>query len=354
MARFLKAKKEHIGLSPDSLYFRGEKKIDNTLLNLISYNKDQIEVYRPAEVSELITSINKNCINWINIYGLHDVDLLHDLTSQINISQHVLADVLNTHARPRIVEHEDCLYLSLKMLTYEEEKNAVQTENIAFIIKEGMLLSFQERVGDVFNPVRDRLQNPKRRVRNLGSDYLLFALVDIIIDNYSYIISKIGEKVEMMDELLINSTNRNLLHQLNTYKSELLYLRKAVHPCRELILSLVKLDTEFIDDDNLIFFNELQSNINQALDSVNSYKEMLSDQLNIYHTNVSSKLNDVMKVLTIFSVAFIPLTFIAGIYGTNFDYIPELKWRFGYFGMWGVMLVVTLAMMFYFKRKKWI
>jgi len=354
MARFLKTKKEHIGLSPDSLYFRGEQKIDITQFSIYCFDNDEVLLEKSTEVKDVLSKVKRDKNNWINIYGLHEVDKLQQLTETLGVSQHVLADVLNTHARPKLVEHECCLYLSLKMLNYNEEKNEVQTENIVFVLNEGTLISFQERVGDVFNPVRERLQNSKRKIRQLGCDYLLFALIDIVIDNYNYIISRVGERIEAIDERLIHSSEKELLHQINDYKSELLYLRKAVIPCKELISSLLKAETDYILDDSFIYYQELQSNIHQAAESVGNYKEMLSDQLNIYHTNVSSKLNDVMKVLTIFSVIFIPLTFIAGIYGTNFEYIPELKLKFGYFGMLVVMIIVTGIMLLYFKRKKWL
>ena len=182
----------------------------------------------------------------------------------------------------------------------------------------------------------------------------MHTLIDIIIDNYTYIISKIGENIEILDEKVLQSTDKSILHLINSYKSELIYLHKTIVPCKEMIFNLLKMDTEYIDDDNMIFYKELQSNINQAVDSLNNYKEILSNQLNIYHTQVSSRLNDIMKFLTIFSVIFIPLTFIAGIYGTNFEFIPELKFKYGYPLMLVVMLIVTIIMLVYFKKKKWL
>jgi magnesium transporter len=355
MARFLKSKKEHIGLSPDSILFRGEKKIDDIIIQLIWYDKEN---FTQLELND-ITDLNKYDLtkgnSWINIYGLHDEAIMQSISNHLNIDPVIISEVLNTHSRPRVLEYEDCLYLSAKMATLKHDKlSKVSTENIAFILKENQLVTFQERRGDVFNPVRERFKNTKKRIRHLGSDYLMFTLIDIIIDNYTYIISRIGEKVEILDEKLVHDTNKSILLGINAYKSELIYLHKSVYPCKEMIFNILKLESEYIEDENIVFFKELQGNINHALDSLNNYKEILTNQLNIYHTQVSSGLNDIMKFLTIFSVVFIPLTFIAGIYGTNFEFIPELKFRYGYPIMLLSMVLIALGMLYYFRKKRWL
>ena len=355
MARFLKSNKEHIGLAPDRIVFRGEKKIDDTQIHLFKYDESSLTDTTITNLTELYQHDIENANSWINVYGLHDENMMKSFSKQLNIDPVIISEVLNTHSRPRVIEYDDCLYVSAKMATLKvNEELTVNTENIVFILKDNQLITFQERVGDVFNPVRERLRNNRKKIRLLGTDYLMYTLIDIIIDNYTYIISRLGEKVENLDEKLLHTSDQSVLSEISLYKSEFIYLHKTIFPCKEMIFNLIKLESEYINDDNTVFFRELQGNINHAVDSLNNYKEILANQLNIYHTQISSRLNDIMKFLTIFSVIFIPLTFIASIYGTNFEFIPELKFKYGYPMMLLSMIVVALIMVIYFKKRKWI
>jgi len=239
------------------------------------------------------------------------------------------------------------------MLRIDEQTGLINVENLSLIWTNSVLISFQERKGDVFEPVRERIRKQKKRIRNAGPDYLAFALLDIVIDNYIYIISVMGEKIETLEESIIQDPKQSVIDQINVSKRELNFLRKNIKPAKEMILSLSKMESDLISETTYIHYKELQDNINQASDSSDSYREILSDQLNIYHTTISSKLNDIMKFLTIFSVIFIPLTFIAGIYGTNFDVVPELHYEYSYFIMWGVIITVAAGMLLYFRKRKW-
>jgi magnesium transporter len=240
------------------------------------------------------------------------------------------------------------------MMQQDEGSGMIRVENLSLIMLPSVLISFQETKGDVFEPIRERIRSSRKRIRSSGTDYLTFALLDIVVDNYIYIISLLGEKIEELEEDLLDDPRKEILDRINHYKRELNFLRRNINPAREMILALSKLDTELIEESNEVHFKELVDNINQATDTSNSYREILSDQLNIYHSTVSTKLNDIMKFLTVFSVIFIPLTFIAGIYGTNFDVVPELHYKYSYFIMLGIMLVVAVFMLFYFKRRKWL
>ncbi|WP_430816312.1 magnesium/cobalt transporter CorA [Carboxylicivirga sp. RSCT41] len=353
MARFLKSKKEFIGLSPDSIQFRGEKKIETVSIQLYNYDGISLTEDNFEEVEKLSTLITKGN-SWINVYGLHDTIVMKKISEILEIEPIVISEILNTHSRPRVVEYDNCLFVSVKLirLLNEEDLN-ITTENIVFILKDKQLITFQERIGDVFNPVRERMKNPKKKIRQMGSDYLLFALLDVIIDNYSYVISRFGELVETLDEKILGVVDNSMLADINRYKIELIYLHKSIVPCKEMILNLIKSESEYIEEEKEFFFRELQNNIQQTIDSLNNYKEILTGQLSIYHTQVSSRLNDIMRVLTIFSVVFIPLTFIAGIYGTNFEFIPELGYKYSYPAMIFVMVLIAGGMLAYFKRKKW-
>jgi len=353
MARFVKKQKEEIGLSPDTLLFRGNKKMDKVVVRIIDFDPNNLEETSIESIDQILKYQPKDTVTWLNIDGLHNAELMKELSEKLNLDQLILADVMNTHARPKVVEYDNCIFLSIKMLQQDPDTDQITVENLSLILTKSILISFQEKKGDVFEPVRDRIRKQKKRIRNSGTDYLLFALLDIVIDNYIYLISLLGDKIEVLEENLLQDPKQAVIDEINTYKRELNYLRRGVKPAREMILGLSKMESDLFNDSTDIHFKELQDNINQASDSSDSYREILSDQLNIYHTTISSKLNDIMKFLTIFSVIFIPLTFIAGIYGTNFDVVPELHYEYSYFIMWGIMIIVAVGMLIYFRKRNW-
>jgi magnesium transporter len=353
MARFIKKQQKEIGTSPDELIFIGKKKVEKTDLRIIDYDKNNLEEIRINSVKEALIYQETNTTTWFNVDGIDKTDIMQQIAEGFQFDHFIIADVMNTQARPKAQENDNCLFLSIKMLQLNEETSLISFENLSLIITKSVLLSFQEKPGDVFEPVRNRLRKQKKRIRNSGPDYLLFALLDIVIDNYIYILSILGNKIENLDEELLQYPKRSVMDTINTHKKELNYLRKNILPAREMLLSLTKVDSDYINNKNHVHYKELQNNINHAVEISDSYREILSDQLNIYHTTVSTKLNDIMKFLTVFSVVFIPLTFIAGIYGTNFDVLPELHYKYSYFIMLGVMAVIAIGMLYYFKKKKW-
>lgn len=353
MARFVSKRKEEIGMSPDALLFRGDRKVEYVRLRVIDFDANNLEENVIETVREVVDYREKDTVTWLNIDGLHNVELMTEIAQQFELNPIILADVMNTQARSKVQEYDNCIFVSIKMLQQDEGTNLINVENLSLIITKSVLISFQEKNGDVFEPVRDRIRKQKKRIRNSGTDYLAFALLDIVIDNYIYIIGLLGERIETLEDNLLSNPKQSIIEEINSYKKELNFLRKNIKPTKEMILTFSKMESELINEATGIHFEELQSNINQANESSDSYREILSDQLNIYHTTISSKLNDIMKFLTIFSVIFIPLTFIAGIYGTNFEFVPELKYKYSYFIMWGVMLVVTIGMLAYFRSRKW-
>lgn len=352
-ARFIKKTKKEIGISPDELLFRGNKKMENVLMRIINFDADNLKEDAIKNVAEALAYQKKDTVTWLNIDGLHNLEIMQEIANSFHFDQLVLAQVMDTQARPKVQDFDNCILLSIKMLQHQEGTGLITVQNLSLIITESVLISFQETKGDAFEPVRVRIRKQKKRIRNGGTDYLMFALLDVVVDNYIYIISLLGEKIEMLEEKLVFQPNQLVIDEINGYKRELNFLRKNIKPAREMILGLSKIESEFIYESTNVYLKELLDNINQATDSSESYREILSDQLNIYHTTISGKLNDIMKFLTIFSVIFIPLTFIAGIYGTNFDVLPELHFQYGYFIMLGTMVVLTLGMLIYFRRKKW-
>jgi len=354
MARFVKKRKEDIGLSPDDLSFRGEQKMDKVLLRMVDYDAETLQEEIIDKVGTVLEYKKKATVTWFNIDGLHNPQVIEEIGEGFGFDKLVLAEVMDLHARPKVHEFNNCILLSIKMLQQEEGTNTISVENLSIIITDSVLLSFQEKRGDVFEPVRERIRNQKKRIRTGSTDYLAFALLDIVIDNYIYLVGILGEKIELLEETLLEEPRKSVIDEIYTYKREMNFLRKNITPAKEMILALSKMESELIHEGTHIHFKELLDNVHQAIDSSETYREILSDQLNIYHTTISSKLNDVMKFLTIFSVIFIPLTFIAGIYGTNFEVLPELKFEYSYFIMWGVMIFVAVGMLIYFKKRKWL
>lgn len=353
MARLIKKKKKDVGISPYELLFRGEHKTDNILIRVIDYDGDHLEEKTISEIAKTFDYQSKKTITWLNIDGLHNIPLMEEIANGFKLDKSILSDVMNTDSRPKVQEHENCIYISIKMLQHDEKTDTINVENLSLVITKTILISFQERKGDVFEPIRERIRGQKRRLRTSGTDYLAFALLDIVVDNYIYILSVLGEKIESIEDTLLTNPQQNIIDEINGLKRELNFLRKNINPAKEMIVALSKMESEFIDDVNHMHYKELVNNISQAIETSDSYREILSDQLNIYHTTISSKLNDIMKFLTIFSVIFIPLTFIAGIYGTNFDVVPELHYEYSYFIMWGVMILVAISMLIYFRKKNW-
>lgn len=354
MARYLKKTKNEIGLSPQELVFRGNKKIEKVQLRIIDFDESDIQEKSINSIVEIVPFTKTNTVTWLNVDGLHDLELLREISEVFQMNKMLLSDVLETNSRPKIHEYEQWVFISMKMLQINVSANKIMVENLSLIFNDNLLISFQEEKGDVFEPVRERIRSQKRTLRSSRTDYLAFALIDTVIDNYLYVLSSLGEKIESFDDLLLEEPDKKVLEGINLYKKELNYIRKGIKPAKDMILALSKLESDFIHGKNAIHFKELVNNINQASDTADSYRELLSDQLNVYHMMISSKLNDIMKFLTIFSVIFIPLTFIAGIYGTNFDVLPELHFEYGYYIMLVFMVIIVILMLFYFRRKKWL
>lgn len=353
MSRYIQKKKEEIGLSPYALVFRGQKKTDKILLRAMDFDLEGVTEQEVATPEELLTLKKSKKLTWLNIDGLDNATLMESLSKVFKIENNVLSDVMNPDVRPKVQELDNGIFATIKMLKYNEKEDTLVAENLSLIFADNTLISFQEQSDIVFEPIRERIRKHKNKIRQSGSDYLAFALLDVVVDNYIYIIGLLGEKIESMEDSMSNDPNKELLESINAYKRELNFLRKHIKPAKEMILNLCKMESEFIHDENRIHFRELQNNINEASELSDSYREILYDQLNMYHSAMSTKLNDIMRILTVFSVVFIPLTFIVGVYGTNFENLPEVHWKHGYFLMWGVMLFTTISMLWFFRRKKW-
>ncbi len=358
MARFLRKKDQALGRPPGSLVFIGDHKMDRSLVRMKRFDQDTLIEEDIERIADAVPPPDASQVTWINVYGLEDTELVREIGQVFDIHPLVLEDILNTDQRPKMEEVGDYVFLVVKMLRFDpEDPDTILAEQLSLVLGRNLLLTFQERKGDVFEPVRERLRNKVGRIRTLGADYLMYSLLDTVVDNYIHIVERLGERVEDVDEAILDEDgddDEDILQRISWYKQEMNYLRKAIRPSREAFLQLAKLDSNLINDQTYPFLRDLYDLETQASEAIDTYREILSDQLNTYRTAVGMKLNEIMKVLTIFAAIFIPLTFIAGIYGMNFDYLPELHFRYSYFVLWGVMLVVAGIMLRYFYRKGWL
>ncbi len=353
MARFLKKRNQNKGLIPGSAVFIGEKKVDEIRIRVIDYDKTKLHEDELRNISDGTVFKETNTVSWINIDGLHNSDIMKEIGETFDLHPLLIEDIMNTDQRPKLQESDNNLFLILKMLRYNETDNTIIAEQLSMVIGKTFLLTFQEQPGDVFEPVRERIRKQKGRIRATSIDYLAYALIDTVVDNYIYIVERFGERIEDMEEAVLGNPEPEIMEQLSDYRREMNFLRKNIRPAREAIIQLSKLDSDLINKKTRPFIKDLEDLITQTSEAIDTYREMLSDQMNLYNSTLANKMNDVMKILTIFAAIFIPLTFIAGIYGTNFDYLPELHFKYSYFILWAVMILAAVIMLIFFKRKKW-
>ncbi|MEA4916067.1 magnesium/cobalt transporter CorA [Proteiniphilum sp.] len=346
-------RREDIGLSPYELKFRGRHRSEEVRMTLFEIDFEKVNELTIGSVGELLSYKNREALVWLNIDGLHDEQLMAELVDTLQIPADILSDVMQTGIRPQMEEFDNGLFISLKMMQIDEKTNLISIDNLSVMIMDHLLITFQEEKSDLFNPVRERVRKHSKRFRTLGADYLGFSLLDVVIDNYIFILGVLGEKIENLENEMILNPGKETLKIINLLKRELSNLGRNIRPAREMIIGLVKSDSDFITPQNEKHYKELQDNINQVVELLDYYRELLYDELNIYHSSMSTKLNDIMALLTIFSVIFIPITFIVGVYGMNFDNMPELHLRYGYFIVWGVMVLIAIGMLWYFKKRKW-
>jgi magnesium transporter len=353
MLRFIKRVSKKAGLAPGSLVHIGEKKIEQTRIRLIDYDEETIEERELDEIDACFLYKDTSPVTWINIDGLHEVDIIQKLGDRFGLHPLILEDIVNTGQRPKMEDLEDYLFLIIKMLTYDDEEMLVKAEQFSLVLGPNYVISFQEEVGDVFEQVRERLRKGKGRIRKRGADYLLYALIDAIVDNYFVVLERIAEQVESLEDRIMTDPSNDLLQKIHHLKRELIFLRKSVWPLREAISALERSESDIVEDKTAIYLRDVYEHTIQVVDTIETFRDMVSGMLDVYLSSVSNRMNEVMKVLTIIATIFIPMTFLAGIYGMNFKNMPELEWKLGYPILWCIIIVVGLILVLYFKRKKW-
>jgi magnesium transporter len=354
MLRSIKKASRKPGLAPGTLVHVGEKKIEKVRIRTIDYDETSLEERELESIDDWSPYVEKPTVTWINIDGLHDVDVIEKIGKNFGLHALVLEDILHTDQRPKLEDFDDYVFIIAKMLSYDEEENQLKAEQFSLILGPNYVITFQERVGDVFEPVRERLRKGKGRIRKRPPDYLAYALIDAVVDHYFFILEKIGERVESLEEDLMTNPTTETLQMIHHLKRELISMRKSVWPLRELIGALERGESRLFEEKTTLFLRDVYDHTIQVIDTVETLRDMVSGMLDVYLSSVSNRMNEVMKVLTIIATIFIPMTFIAGIYGMNFEFMPELKWHYGYHLVWVIIIAIAIIMLFYFRRKKWL
>lgn len=354
MAGLVNGRAGKSGLPPGTLIHIGERKSDKTLITVFDYNENHLDEESSQVFDEKLLKDVKHGVRWVNIDGVHEAGLLEKVGNAFGLHPLVMEDILNTSQRPKFEDYGDYIYIVARMIYHLERHNEVYTEQVSLILGKGFVLSFQEKKGDVFNPVRERLRNGTGRLRKSCADYLAYALLDVIVDNYFNVLEKLGEKIEAAEEALVMRPGSGTLQVIHNLKRAMLFLHKAIWPLREVMSSLEHDELDLIHDSTRIYLRDIYDHIIQIMETTETYRDILSSMLDIYLSSISNRMNEIMKVLTIISTLFIPLTFLAGLYGMNFKNMPELEWPWSYPVLLGVMAAIVGVMLYYFKKKKWI
>lgn len=347
------------GLPPGTPVYVGEKKTEEVKITIIDYDREHFELRVVPTVEECYTYKEKPTVTWINVDGLHEVANIEKLGKCFDLHPLIIEDILNTHQRPKIDIFDKYIFIVIKMHTWDEKSREIYSEQVSLIFGENFVITFQERGGDVFESLRDRIKNDKGKIRKLGADYLAYALVDTVVDNYFKVLESIGDEIEAIEEELVTNPTPETLNKIHFLKREMIFLRKSVWPLREIINKFQREETTLVKDSTNIYLRDLYDHTIQIIDTVETFGDVISGMLDVYLSSISNRMNAVMKVLTIFAAIFIPLTLIAGIYGMNFNTqespfnMPELNWNFGYPFALGLMAFIGFTMLFFFKKKKW-
>jgi magnesium transporter len=354
-SKIYKGKGKQAGLAPGSLFYTGERKTENVKITLIEFNEKEFEEKEVKSIEECFEDKYANEIKWINIDGLHEIDTVEKIGSHYNIHPLVLEDILSVGQRPKLENYDDYLYIVFRMFALEGALHEINSEQISLILGKNFVITFQERSTGLFNSIIERLRNGQNKIRKLGPDYLTYTLIDMVVDNYFVVLEKLGEPIENLEDNLISNPKPENLQNIHHLKREMIMLRKSVWPMRELLSNLYRDESKLVKKSTEVFLRDVYDHTIQIIDTIETYRDMISGMLDTYLSSVSNKMNEVMKVLTIIATIFIPLTFIAGVYGMNFHHMPELSWKWFYPDFfWILILVIAVSMLIYFKRKKWI
>jgi magnesium transporter len=355
MPDLIRRRSEKAGLPPGTLVHVGEPVAEEPRISVMVYDTTRLEQEYVDTVGEAFPLRDAPSVTWVSVDGIHDAGIVEELGARLGLHPLVLEDILNPDQRPKMEDLGDYLYVVLKMVDWDDQRGEITMEQLSLVVGANYVVSLQERPGgDVLDPIRERIREAKGNIRGVGSDYLAYSILDGVVDRYFGVLEGLGEKVEDLEEELVSSPLPETLQELHVLKREMIYMRKSVWPLREVVAALERSGSPLIKESTGPYLRDVYDHTIQVMDAVETVRDMLSGMLDIYLSSVSNRMNEVMKVLTIFASIFIPLTFIAGVYGMNFAYMPELGWRWGYFGALLVMVAVGASMLWYFRSKRWL
>jgi magnesium transporter len=344
---------KRIGLPPGTLPANGTNPDPAVKITVIDYDATHFQEKTVEKISECFPFRDTETVTWINVDGLGNPKLIEDLGKCFTIHPLILDDIFNTGQRPKMEDQDQYIYLNVKMLTYIETSKVIKIEHISMVIGHNFLISFQEDIGDVFDPVRERIRKDGR-IRKFGPDYLAYALIDGIVDNYFAVMEKLEEQVEDLEEELVTNPTQASLQKISRLKKDMIFLRKSVWPLREMINNLERSESRLIQESTRIYLRDVYNHTIQVIDTLETFRDMVSGMIDIYLSGLSYRMNEIMKVLTLIATIFIPLTFVVGLYGMNFRNMPEIEWEYGYYAVLAVMALMVIGMLTYFRKKKWI
>ncbi len=352
--RFLKKRSVKAGMPPGSLVHIGETHAEAVSIDLIGYDADTFEELRFQTVDDCLLHLERPGITWVDVEGVHDVEIIRHLGERFSLHPLVLEDIVNTVQRPKIEDYGAYLFIVLRMLK-PTGGGEFSSEQLSMILGPSYLFTFHEGIqGDVFDTVRERLRNGKGKARGMGADYLAYALIDAVVDSYFSVLEDLGERIVNLEEELTLAPDPTTLHEINNIKKEIIFLRKAVWPLREAVSFLERGDSDLLSSSTRLYFRDVYDHTVQVIDTVETYRDLLSGMLDLYLSSISNRINEIMKFLTVIGTIFMPLTFLVGVYGMNFKHMPELEWHNGYFLLWGLMIGISILMIIYFRRKRWL
>ena len=345
---------EKAGMPPGSLVHVGDVLKTESRITLIDYSAEHIEEQAVYAIEEILPYKDKATITWVNIEGLKNIALIESIGNAFNIHPLVLEDILNTHQRPKFEEYEDYLYIVLKGLSVDSEELFVNYEQISIIVLDNLIFTFKEVEDDLFAPIIKRLKNGKGKIRNLGTDYMTYAILDMIVDQNFVLLETLDEILDSIEDELLTNPTAATLASIQRIKRELISIRRSVLPVRDMLNAIIRSDSALIHERVHIYLRDVYDHALRISESIESYRDILSGLMDIYVSSVSNKMNEIMKILTVFASIFIPLTFIAGIYGMNFEYMPELRWKWAYPVLWIAFITIPVVLLVYFRKKKWL
>tara|TARA_Y100000310_G_scaffold345846_1_gene471163 strand:- start:52261 stop:53325 length:1065 start_codon:yes stop_codon:yes gene_type:complete len=342
------------GQEPGEVVFIGKRKIDDARIEVLDYTPYNLKEKVCPKVEDCFIFKNRSTVTWLNVSGVHETEVIEKIGKHYGLHPLVLEDIANTHQRPKVEDFDNYIFIILKLFFYDEKTHEIDTEQVSLVLGYNWVISFEEKEGSVFENVRKRIRNSKGKLRKNGADHLAYSLLDSVVDNYFSVLETVGERIEEIEEEVTNNPDPIVLNTIHKLKRGLTSIRKSVWPLRDILNNLLRQDSSLIHRGTKVYLRDVYDHSIQAIDMVETFRDMVASMIDIYLTKSSNKMNEVMKVLTIIATIFIPLTFITGVYGMNFQYFPELTWKYGYAMFWTISLFISLVMLALFKKKKWL